>query len=29
VSSLPKWVWSKGRDGLGVMPMHLPSNVLD
>ena len=26
---LPKWIWSKRRDGLGVLLMYLPPNVLD
>jgi hypothetical protein len=29
VPDLPKWVWSRGGDGLGVLPMHLLPNVLD
>ena len=26
---LPKWVWSRSWNGLEVIPMHLPPNVLD
>jgi hypothetical protein len=29
VPVLPKWIWSKERHGLGIMPMHLPPDVLD